>query len=316
MSSALNIGDLIDHARTCVRLAPDAKVKEEIGHYTRLFDEQCAVSIPGALNIFAFHVDVPDSHRVINYVDVTHDHGTFDYRKLAAHLIWAGASFTAGVHTLFITNETCPAPPSQPGLSVIRLPMDDRIPMRERVKAMAAYVQSKAFNQDTVFLDTDAFPNRDLKRIFDRRFDIGVTYRTTPGYMPLNEGVIFCSRANPGAAVRFFLTYNATYESLAQDPVVIGYYGDVGRWRGGQLSLNGIACPPGNLNKVGAFESEGVKIGLLPCNTFNYWVTRKLAAGAKSWDRKYILHLKGDSKRLVDHVIDYQLDRHARRRVA
>jgi len=309
MAPKSTINELVDHARTCARTAPGEQMQREIDRYAELFDEQCTPGVRAALNIFSFHVDVPSSHRVINYVDVKHDHGAFDYRRLAAHLVWAGARFNREVHTLFVTNDTCPAPPPQPGLSIIRLPTDDRAPMLERVKAMAAYVQSRAFTQDTAFLDTDAFPNRSLKSIFDDCFDIGVTYRTTAGYMPLNEGVIFCSHSDPAAAARFFCAYAATYEHLARDPTVRSYYGDVGRWRGGQLSLNAIACPPGDLNKVPAFERNGVRIALLPCNRFNYWVTRTLHPGAKSWDRKFVLHLKGDSKLLAEHVIGYQLDR-------
>lgn len=312
MPSARDMNKLIGHARKCVQTQPSESMRAAIDRYAMLFDEQSTAGVRAALNIFSFHVDVPASHRVINYVDVKHDHSIFDYHRLAEHLVWAGVRFNREVHTVFVTNENCSAPPPQPGLSVIRLPTDDRAPMLERVKAMAAYVQSKAFTQDTVFLDTDAFPNRSLKAVFDDCFDIGVTYRTTPGFMPLNEGVIFCSHTDPAAALRFFRGYAATYEYLARDPTVVDYYGDIGRWRGGQLSLNAVACPEGDLNKVPAFESNGVRIALLPCNRFNYWVTRALAPGAKLWDRKFVLHLKGQSKLLADHVIGYQRDRSLR----
>ena len=57
-----------------------------------------------------------------------------------------------------------------------------------------------------------------------------------------------------------------------------------------------------------------MRIVLFRCNTFNYWVTRLSLPGVRSRDRKYVPHLKGDSKRwLMDHVEDYQKSRRAGR---
>jgi hypothetical protein len=92
--------------------------------------------------------------------------------------------------------------------------------------------------------------------------------------------------------------------------MIKSYYGNIERWRGGQLALNAIACPDADLDRVKDFQRDGVRIRLLPCNTFNYWVTGLRYRGGKEWDKKYVLHLKGESKKwLIDHVIEYQLER-------
>jgi hypothetical protein len=292
-----------------VRTTPSEAAWQTVRSYAAEFDAVHDENNNSSVNLFSFHVDVPQSHRVIDYIDVKHDHGEFDYQRLAAHWSWAGFIFNRDCRQIFVTGQSFPDPQRGHSISVVRLPTDARAPMFERVKAMAGYVHSKAFNRNTAFLDTDAFANRSFKAIFNDSFDIGVTFRTTSGYMPLNEGVIFCSGANPDAVRRFFSAYLATYESLIEDPVIQSYYGDIERWRGGQLSLNAIACPEGVLNKVGSFNAHGVRIALFPCNSFNYWVTRALPGGSRSWDRKFVLHLKGDSKRLVNDVIEYQLGR-------
>lgn len=299
---------LIAHARSLVRPAPGADARRVVDEYRSRFDDAAG---PGGatLNVFVFHAEVPDSHRVIEYVDVRHDHGNFDYGGLASHLIWASRAFNdeRRVHIVFVTDPVSRAPTPGPGLAVVRLPVDARAIMFERVRAMTAYVHSRAFNSNTVFLDTDAYPNRALGEIFERhRFDIGVTYRTTPGFMPLNEGVIFGACATRDAVQCFFDSYLATYEALREDREIARYYGDIDRWRGGQLALNAVGCPPGDLRSIRCFNPGRVEIRLFPCNEFNYWVTRTAPLENKGWNRKFILHLKGDSKVFLESVAQYQ----------
>jgi hypothetical protein len=305
--------DIIDHARSCMQAHPSSAMSRAVDRYTAAFDAAYVEDSSDTLNLFVFHVDVPDSHRVINYVDVQHDHGAFDYLKLASHFLWAGHTFNRGVRVYFVTSEACALPVNlHSGVTVVKLATNAAAPMIERVIAMTAYVNSRAFSRNTAFLDTDAYPNRSLKSVFKTPFDIGVTLRTTAGYMPLNEGVIFGSRANPEAVRRFFAAYLGTYERLTSDPLITEYYGDINRWRGGQLSLNAVACPTASLKDlrdIKSFDSCGSRIALLPCNTFNYWVTRSPSPGPSSWDRKFVLHLKGDSKRFIDELIAYQMNR-------
>jgi hypothetical protein len=286
--------DLMTHVRTLASFEPCAIADAAIQRYTHFFNAVVGPQEPADMNVFVFHVDVPASHRSIEYVDVKHDHWEFDYKALANHFIWANLSFHKSVRIYYVTNESADVPFSHPDITVVRLPVDARAPMYERVRAMAAYVHSRAFSANTVFLDTDAYPNRALNSVFKRDFDVGVTYRTTPGFMPINEGVIFCARRRVAAAKKFFSAYLATYEILKADPIVHDYYGNIERWRGGQLSLNVLGLSP-DLPRFGDFDRNGIRIASLPCNKFN------------SWDAKYVLHLKGDSKHLIGHVADYQL---------
>lgn len=302
--------DLMGHVRARASFAPCESAETIIRQYASIFDAAADVKSPTQLNVFVFHVDVPASHRSIEYVDVKHDHWEFDYKALAAHFVWATLSFHDTVRIYYVTNESTVVPFEHPNMTVVRLPVDSRAPMYERVRAMAGYVHSRAFSAHTAFLDTDAYPNRALNGVFKREFDVGVTYRTTPGYMPINEGVIFAARRRSTAAVqKFFTAYLSTYEALRIDPVVLDYYnGNIERWRGGQLSLNAVGLPP-HLSAGGDFDRDGVRVRLLPCNRFNYWVTKAIDVDRPTWDAKFVLHLKGDSKHLLGHVANYQLGR-------
>jgi hypothetical protein len=307
--SRKQILDLINHTRSRVQRTPSLTASSAIAEYRARFDAASAVPETATLNVFVFHAEVPDSHRRIAYVDVHHDHGEFDYRGLTSHLIWASRAFNDEhrVHIFLVTDETSKAPEPCADLTVVRLPIDARAVMLERVHAMNAYVHSRAFRCNTVFLDTDAYPNRPLGEIFERNtFDIGVTLRTTPGFMPLNEGVIFASAARAAPVRRFFDSYLATYEALRADSVVTDYYGNIDRWRGGQLALNAVACPAGDLRTIRRCSSTDVEIRMFPCNEFNYWVTRETPVENRGWNRKFILHLKGDSKVFLPSVAQYQ----------
>jgi hypothetical protein len=242
-------------------------------------------------------------------VDVVHDHWEFDYKALATHFVSATLAFNNKVHIYYVTSESAVVPVTHPNVTVVRLPLNCTAPMYERVRAMAAYVHSSAFTAHTVFLDTDAYPNRALNGVFKKDFDVGVTYRTTPGYMPINEGVIYAAHWRPEAVRRFFTGYLGTYEVLRADAVVLDYYGNnIDRWRGGQLSLNAVGLPPDS-HEYRDFECAGGRVGLLPCNRFNYSVTRAVDLQRPTWDEKFVLHLKGNHKNLLGHLIDYQFGR-------
>lgn len=46
-----------------------------------------------------------------------------------------------------------------------------------------------------------------------------------------------------------------------------------------------------------------------PCSTYNYWVTHEIRRVERFLDRKFILHLKGNSKLLNDSLISHQRGR-------
>lgn len=306
--SASSVLDLVRHAEGRVNDCPAAATDAIVETYRAAFD---AARFDGAgrpgVNIVTFHAEVPESHRFIDYVDVKHDHHGYDYQRIIRHFADSALRFNPDARIFFVTGEAGPEPAGDPRICIVRLPIDTRAPMYERVKAAVAYIRSTAFDRDTIFLDTDAFPNRALAGVFGADFDLGVTERPTQNfYMPLNEGVIFASARRRGPVRRFFEHYVGTYDALITDPIVGDYYGDVTRWRGGQLSLNATAF---RLSASMPRTPHLPKVSYLPCETYNFLVGQNSAPDPERWDEKFVLHLRGGSKMLISQLEQYQNDR-------
>jgi hypothetical protein len=283
--------------------------QQRLAAFQEAFDRTKLPEAAPAAICFAFHATVPQAEAAVQYRDVAIDHGKFDYDRIVRHCIAAALAAQPNCRFVLATDGAFLPGLAHPNLTVVRLPLDAGSPMYERVVAMCAFVRSRQFNGPTAFLDSDAFLNAAVAPIFAAPFDLGVTYRPDPGLMPVNEGVIFANARNRDAVRRFFTGYLATYDRLCVNSTVIGYYGNVKRWRGGQLSLNALSCPPGIPSELDAAEIFGAKIRYYPCSTFNFSIELDRPYSSKQLDAKAVLHLKGPRKAILDQIIGYQARR-------
>lgn len=283
--------------------------RQRVATFQAAFDQApLPAALPAAI-CFAFHASVPQGETAVRYRDVAIDHGKFDYDRIVRHCIAAALAAQPNCRFVLATDAAFLQGLSHPNLTIVRLPLEAGSPMYERVVAMCAFVRSRQFNGPTAFLDSDAFLNAPAAPIFAAPFDIGVTYRADPGLMPVNEGVIFANARNRSAVQSFFTGYLGTYDRLTVDPTVVGYYGNVKRWRGGQLSLNALTCPPGMPSELDAVEVFGAKVRYYPCTTFNFSIEMDRPYTVKQLDAKAVLHLKGPRKAMLDQIIGYQARR-------
>jgi hypothetical protein len=242
------------------------------------------------MRAWTYHVPVPPDHARIDYPDVRMDQGAFDYVALLAHWELAASMFGADPYI----EHRSPNPAE---------------PMYQRVRAMLAYVTEYLAHAPTAFLDSDAFLNQDISHIFDGEWDVGLTYRHNMGAShALNEGVIFANNRRPAAVRSFFRAYLDTYHAALEDADLVAKYGNLKRWRGGQLSLNRLACPQGLPTALDYQEIAGARVAYFPCFKWNYPVD---AVDHRLWDTKAVLHLKGARKHLLPEIIAYQEGRHA-----
>lgn len=307
LTNPVNLDTLLSHVHRIASQAEPLALDAQMRSYLERF-EAAPLDAGADLNVFTFHVRIPESHRYIQYVDVQHDHHEFDYHAICRHFVRSATAFNPKVRIYFVTDLLTPAP-SHPQVTVVRLPLDPTAPMYERVRAMSAYVHSRAYARQTAFLDTDAFPNCSLSALFDGDFDLALTVRPTEGfYMPLNEGVLLSTARRPDAVRNFFARYLATYEKLIADPLVGAYYGNITRWRGGQLSLNAVASALGAL-EARADCPDDIRVRIVPCDTHNFWVIPGTSDQPSLLDGKFILHLKGDSKHGIASFINYHVAR-------
>jgi hypothetical protein len=244
------------------------------------------------MRAWTYHVPVPPDHARIDYPDVRMDQGEFDYAALLTH--WQRVACRYGDAWTECGDAS----------------VDRTAPMYERMRYMLSFVSSDLFaTEPTVFLDSDAFLNADIRHIFDGDWDIGVTYRHSMGAShALNEGVIFANNRRPAAVRSFFRAYLDTYHAALEDADLVAKYGNLKRWRGGQLSLNRLACPQGLPTALDYQEIAGARVAYFPCFKWNYPVD---AVDHRLWDTKAVLHLKGARKHLLPEIIAYQEGRHA-----
>lgn len=270
------------------------------------FDAAVAELPAAPLNVVVFHLTLPDEHRHIDYVDIKSDQGATDYRPVLQHSFAMARGYNPACRIVYITGERDETDFVPGDVTVVRLPLDPGRLMYERVVAINAFMQSKAFAAHTVFLDSDAFINCPMDRVFRLSFDVAVTFREDTGMMPLNEGVIFAG-CNPGLAARgFFRRYLATYEALCGDPLVLDIYKEIRRWRGGQLSLNAASAATGLISEIDQRMVAGALVRYLHCNDYNFFVRDKTYA-FDLLRRKYILHLKGPMKVFLAQISQPQI---------
>jgi hypothetical protein len=305
----LDLDSLIAIARSerSGEIAPATAAR--LTQFQAAFDAAPAPAGQPAAICFAFHASVPQAEAAVKYRDVAIDHSKFGYDRIVRQCIAAAVAAQPGARFILATDDQFLSGLSHPSLTIVRLPLDAASPMYERVIAMCAFVRSRQFNAPTAFLDSDAFLNAPIASLFQGHFDIGATYRSDPGLMPINEGVIFANSRNKDLVRGFFSGYLGTYDRLCGNAAVTSYYGNIKRWRGGQLSLNALTCPPGIPSELDSAKAFGARIRYYPCSTFNFSIELDRSCSARELDAKAVLHLKGPRKAILDQIITYQAQR-------
>lgn len=292
---------VIEHAAT--------RVSERLSEATASYVESLArhfelppASATADLHVFVFHVDMGAAGKLA-YRDVTMDVGRFDYVSILD-------TFKACVFrshpkaVIFLV--TSPGSPllalGDDRTRVVELNVPPDQPMYQRVAAMCAYVHSPAFAKDTLFLDSDAFLNACFTEYLEADFDVAVTVRRDPGLMPVNEGVIVARAERREAVQGFFDRYLATYDALLSDGRIADYYGDIRKWRGGQLSLNAVTWTAHPFSEQRRISIGSTKLQCLPCDPFNYSYEYGTDVARALLERKMVLHMKGGRKSDLDAV--------------
>ena len=298
---------LIEHCQKFVEPSAELTVDSLLSQYLEIFNSHVeAVGNNIGMNIFTFHTNVPESAAKISLPDVAIDHAKVDYETICEEMVRSALAFQPDAKIFFVTDNETNINLNHPRVSVIQLPIDPRFPMYERVQAMWAFAHSLLYQKPTVFLDSDAFINKDVSWVFHQNMDLAVTFRGD-GLMPINEGVFFANAVDTACVARFFDHYLLVYRELIKDPTVTKTYGDVRRWRGGQLSLNAITCPLGQPCSLDTAIFLGAKIDYHPCSEINFsfsYDLKKLSEDELA--SKSIIHLKGGRKALLDHLVELQ----------
>ena len=162
--------------------------------------------------------------------------------------------------------------------------------MLERAMAQERYVLGSDMTVPMILLDSDILLNGSLSRVFERDFDVALTWR--PNHeMPINGGLIILNNACPEAAKTFFSKYVAVYRTK---------YAGQARWFGDQLALRDcVGLRAEEMSECKIVERDGCRILLLPCDTYNFSPANRYRSICSRLPEKVVLHFKGQRKRLM-----------------
>jgi len=130
-------------------------------------------------------------------------------------------------------------------VEVNRYKVDKSKIMFSRMTTQIAYLESHDFSINIILLDYDILINANLEPLFQKKFDIGLTYRKDLVFrkMPINGGIIFLKKNSKSKGIWFLEKVYSVYRSK--------YYSKKD-WYGDQYSLIYVV---GNL----IFQSRGQK---------------------------------------------------------
>lgn len=172
--------------------------------------------------------------------------------------------------------------------------------MLDRTKAQTDFLESYGFDKPVAFIDSDILLNGNLGSLFQSRdFDIALTFRESKD-MPINGGLILVNNQRPDRAKKFFRDFYKTY---------VDKFSAEESWYGDQLAIIELIGKENFYNrKDDLIEANGLKILLLPCETYNFSPRASNNAVADGLPGKFVIHFKGQRKFLMQIFWDAFLD--------
>jgi len=171
------------------------------------------------------------------------------------------------------------------GIEIVRMDLDRAEPLLSRNRAWIGFLENRPGH--TVFLDSDILLNASLAPVFEREFDVGLTYRNDPQW-PINVGIQFAHGARPERVLAFHEAWLEAFVSRHRD-------GNV--WGGDQDSIPELVGPA-DFTREDAFlhRHGGFDVLLLPCAQYNF-SSRDNKRMPGHYPDRFVLHFKGRRKR-------------------
>lgn len=184
-------------------------------------------------------------------------------------------------------------PPGIPADRVIPVSGDRRQLILVRTKAWRDFLAGPAFDRDTLFLDPDLLIQSDLREGFDGGFDLGLTWHPPGiGSHAVNGGVVLAAHAGKERAAALMARIVAIMESLPPDQW---------EWFGDQEAMVRLVGETAfaSLPPPAAIDHPEGRIGLLPCDPWNYTPCYGSDETDAALARRRVLHFKGSRKQAM-----------------
>ena len=176
--------------------------------------------------------------------------------------------------------------------------IDPNALMLSRLLAQQSLIHNNNFSTPIVLIDSDILLNGCLEAIFERDFDVALTWRQID-QMPINGGLIILNNLRPDAVGRFFDDYAKIYFEK---------YIEEANWYGDQLALKDLCGVTWQeMRDRELIEVNGCKILFLPCERYNFSPSNILVLENAPITEAVVLHFKGTRKHLMELYWTYHL---------
>lgn len=152
------------------------------------------------------------------------------------------------------------------------------------------FMQDFTDKSHLVLIDFDMLVQKPIEELFKKGYDLFLTIRKYPPWIPVNMGVCFINEGGAKAAAKLFNLILIRMLSLPEDKLI---------WGGSQLAVWSIiqkeyfALSP--TNKI--IHIDDIRIGLVPADMYNFSTENSEMDG--HYPDKYLLHFKGGRKKYM-----------------
>ncbi|MHA1539829.1 MAG: tetratricopeptide repeat protein [Alphaproteobacteria bacterium] len=203
-----------------------------------------------------------------------------------------------------LTDHKTQFPRNLPIDEVLRYDVNPDEVISEAMRVKRAYLET--YTRPTIFADPDIIFNQDIRAIFKKDFDIGLTWRDIYLFMPVNTGVIFINNKNK-AKVRAF--YDGCLDAIdkleafgrEKEEFNIG----IRHWWGDQLSIAAyVGWKECLIRPSTYFDVDGSKVLFFPGKEYNYTPEEGRKYTVKELNLKNCLHFKGETKDFMTQFLN------------
>ncbi|URF03415.1 hypothetical protein [Cupriavidus campinensis] len=237
-----------------------------------------------------FHVDTsaPVGQGVHPNANLAHQ----QYLRMIDLLFHSVRLFHAAAEcAILTTSETDLAPLRVPCMRVDGA-IDPTKLMLGRTLSQNSFIKGYNFARPLVLIDSDILLNRPLTDVFERDFDVAVTWRKSHN-MPINGGLMILNNRRPEVVRIFFQRFVDIYLEK--------YAGDEAKWYGDQLAIRDcVGLSHHQMRQREIREIDGCKILFLPCEVFNFSPENRASSIRQRDQTVSVLHFKGERKRLME----------------
>ncbi len=171
-------------------------------------------------------------------------------------------------------------------IEIHRLELDSDKPAYMRLLAQREFLKKEDSSRHIIFMDYDMLMQKPFDPIFDREFDMALTYE--PSYKRINGSFILIRKSHRQQGIRYYDIVEAIFKEG---------FTKFTPWGGIEGAMNYALEKKLATNKTGIIELDDIKIRILLCEKYNYSLSDDEYLELPDYLlSKMLLHFRGQRK--------------------